>query len=141
MIAALKLRQKQLPIVAELFPEADFRRVVAGDRHRLDGLKELDADGVFPLRVPVFGKAREQGCLVRGARGQKVLAEEGRASLIDPGQNLSRFAADAPLSTLSMKRLTLTALAPGVSVSGMMSSVSVTIASFCQLVSTFGVHD
>ena len=38
--AALERRKKQLAVVAELVAESDLARVIAGDRHRLDGGEE-----------------------------------------------------------------------------------------------------
>ena len=40
--AALEFRHHQPPVVAQLLPETDFRRVVAGDRQGFDRLEELD---------------------------------------------------------------------------------------------------
>ena len=43
MIAAGKLEQEQLPVVSELLPEADLRRVITGDGHRLERPEEVPA--------------------------------------------------------------------------------------------------
>jgi hypothetical protein len=67
MGAAGELRKEQLPVVAELLPESDLRRVVAVDRHRLDRLEELDPDPVFAVGVPFFREAGEEGRLFRAA--------------------------------------------------------------------------
>src|SRR5262245_2537943 len=41
---ALELGEEDLAVVAQLLAHPDLGRVVTGDRERLDGLEELDAD-------------------------------------------------------------------------------------------------
>jgi hypothetical protein len=60
MIAAVKLQQHELAVVAELLPEPDFGGVVAADRHRLDRTEELNAHRIAGCVVLIVCEAREQ---------------------------------------------------------------------------------
>ena len=126
MLATLELGEEQRPVVAHLLPHADLGRVVADDGHRLDGLEELvdwlesRASSASPSAVPA--------CASTNGFPNSLLARS--SSAVRPARNFVRSAAGPSASTPSMNRLTLAAFAPGVSVWGMISSLSVMTVEF-----------
>src|SRR5262249_15443893 len=84
--AALELGEEDLAVVAQLLAHPDLGRVVAGDRERLDGLEELDADLVGEGLVLRRAHDREQRGLLLGRGRDEVGAEQLVAPEVHPAQ-------------------------------------------------------
>jgi hypothetical protein len=102
--ASLELEEEHLAVVAQLLLHPDFRRVVAGDGQRLDGLEEVPADLVLERLVLVGAQDGEQRGLLLRARLDEVGSEELVAAAVEPGARR--------LSTRGTRRLARLSLHP-----------------------------